>query len=158
MGLDAFSADEVEDLKCIPYTVFYIVAGADGNIDSREFLAFVNLLRDGAPDSSPLLRQIAQSVYKDLDGSFTKAKETMARRREAPAAFASRMKATLRTKIGEDQYNSFIADLLAWGSRIANASGGGFLGLKDRVSDAERRALGILAQLWEARADTGSHS
>ena len=58
-------------------------------------------------------------------------------------------KTFLRAALSDEEYSRFLGSLMISGGNIARASGGGFLGLGDKVSDEEKKVLIFLTSLFE---------
>ena len=61
----------------------------------------------------------------------------------------SQMKTFLKEKLTPEEYQKFLGSLFMNGVKVARASGGGVLGLGDKISAEEKRALAAFAAIFE---------
>ena len=137
------SAREQSQLEDALYAVLTLIAGADGAIDAVETQRFTQILERVASGDDALLTQIAGAA---IAGSAAHAQQP---RLDATAAsdLVRAAVALADARMSSDAASRFKRGLYLLGTQIAQASGGGMLGLRSRTSDEERRALDALAQL-----------
>jgi tellurite resistance protein len=134
------SASETETLVDALYAVFALVAGADGEVDEPERKRFMEMLGAAAQGPEPL----HSVIVKALDHSDDRKAKAFA----SSEAAVDKVRAALR--IADDRWDAdaagrFKHGLYKMGQAIAEASGGGFFGLRTRTSQTERDALAVLA-------------
>jgi hypothetical protein len=140
---ERFSAEEWADLMFLPVAVFFMVAGADGKVDQKEILAFATDVGQGALLKDELHRELAIDVAGNIQSILQRVSNL-----KLAQNFVERTKGFLRAKLSEEEYQRFTASLFISGVKIAKASGGGFLGLGDKVSKEEKTALAVFAASW----------
>lgn len=142
------SASERAQLEDALHAVLALIAGADGVIDPAETLCFTDILQTVAGGDDALLAEVARAVIASSSARAQQQPlETTAAsdRVRAAAALAD-------ARMSPDAAQRFKQGLYLLGTQLAQASGGGMLGLRSRTSDDERRALATLAQLLGIRA------
>jgi len=142
---EKFTQEEWQLLKLLPFQVFVLVAGADGRIDKEEVAQLQKDLRD-APFYKDLLHR---ELFIDILSSDINALITEAADVTKLAARASQMKAILQQKLTPEEYQRFVGSMFINGVKVARASGGGVLGLGDKVSEEEKRALALFATMFD---------
>jgi len=142
---EKFTQEEWQLLKLLPFQVFVLVAGADGRIDKEEVAQLQKDLRD-APFYKDLLHR---ELFIDILSSDINALITEAADVTKLAARASQMKAILQQKLTPEEYQRFVGSMFINGVKVARASGGGVLGLGDKVSEEEKRALALFAAMFD---------
>ena len=142
---EKFTQEEWELLKLLPFQVFYLVAGADGKIDKEEVGQLQKDLRD-APFYKDMLHK---ELSIDILSSDIKALIKEAGNVNKLAERTSQMKTFLKQKQTPEEYQKFLGSLFMNGVKVARASGGGVLGLGDKISAEEKRALGAFAAIFE---------
>jgi hypothetical protein len=139
---ERFSAQEWQDLRVVPLAAFYLVAGADGKVDEKEVAAFVTELAAGAALKDELHRELALDIASDVQTALASAQANA-------QGHVARAKGILKAKLSADEYQRFVGSLFISGLKVARASGGGFLGLGDKISEEEKAALAVFATVWE---------
>jgi tellurite resistance protein len=130
---ERFTTEEWQELRVIPVVSFYLVAGADGNVDKDEVTAFIKQVTMGAALKDELHRELAVDIASDLEGSLKAAEANV-------EGHVERAKAILSNKLSVDEYQKFIGSLFISGMKVAAASGG--------TSQEEKVALGAFAAVW----------
>jgi hypothetical protein len=142
---ERFTQEEWQLLKILPFQVFVLVAGADGRIDKEEVAQLQKDLRD-APFYKDVLHR---ELFVDILSSDINALIKEAADATKLAERAGKMKAILKQKLTPEEYQRFVGSMFINGLKVARASGGGILGLGDKVSEEEKRALTMFATLFE---------
>jgi len=142
---EKFTQEEWQLLKLLPFQVFVLVAGADGRIDKEEVAQLQKDLRDAPFYKDPLHRELFIDILSsDINALITEAADVT-----KLAARASQMKAILQQKLTPEEYQRFVGSMFINGVKVARASGGGVLGLGDKVSEEEKRALALFATMFD---------
>lgn len=145
---EKFTQEEWQLLKLLPFQVFVLVAGADGRIDKEEVAQLQKDLRDAPFYKDPLHRELFIDILSsDINALITEAADVT-----KLAARASQMKAILQQKLTPEEYQRFVGSMFINGVKVARASGGGVLGLGDKVSEEEKRALALFATMFDLDA------
>lgn len=137
---DRFSDEEWHLLKFLPFQAFMLVAAADGVVDESEMGILSAQLREAATLIDPLHRALFVDLVQEDLQEYVQG--------STPDRFAESldpMKALLRDRLSEEEYQSFVASLFASGLEVARASGGRFLGVGDKVSREEMDMLATFA-------------
>ena len=149
---EKFTHEEWQLLKILPFQVFIMVAGADGRIDKDEIAQLQKDLRDAPFYKDELHKELLIDILSsDINALI---KEAGAATKVAERT--SQMRTILQQKLTPDEYQRFLGSMFLNGLRVARASGGGALGLGDKVSKEEKGALVTLATIFEL--DLGSLS
>ncbi len=143
-----YNADETRCLERLPFYVFFLVAGADGVIDEREFERFVKGLIDAGGDAghaeSGVDAEVLANSGRYFDSLHPEVKRAVADDgAEAALRGISAAVSLLDAKLDVAQAQSFKRRMLELGESVAAASGG-ILGIGS-VSKVEKVALGQLA-------------
>jgi hypothetical protein len=142
---EKFTQEEWELLKLLPFQIFVMVAGADQNIDEKEITQLHEDLKSAPFYKDPLHRELFVDILtSDFKGLIQNAMDV-----SKLVERANQMKTALKQKLTSDEYQRFVASMFINGLKVARASGGGFLGRGDKVSDEEKRALLLFAALFE---------
>ena len=142
---EKFNQEEWQLLKLLPFQVFVLVAGADGRIDKEEIAQLQKDLRDAPFYKDALHKELfIDIVSSDINALIREVADV-----SKLAERASRMKTVLRQKLTPQEYQSFLGSMFINGLKVARASGGGVLGLGDKVSEEEKRALATFAAIFE---------
>ncbi|MBB1519296.1 hypothetical protein [Aquipseudomonas guryensis] len=157
-GFAGFAANEWATLRDAPLAVFFMVGAADGNIDAKELKAFEKLFKESGKYPSVLMQRVmaeltpftpqGQALLMDFLKRFTSGQFN------APQYFAS-INTLLSTNSEEESAVAFKNDLLAFGSAVASASGGGFLGFGSKISKEEKAVLGVIEALLSSPSELG---
>lgn len=142
---EKFTSLEWEELKLLPFLVFNLVAFADGKVDKKEAARFAEELTDAPRYRDPLHRELFMDIVTSDIGELQKQALDLPKMEER----LTRAKSIVKGKLTDEEYHRFFGSLLISAGRIAKASGGGPLGLGDKVSDEEKRALVALTALFE---------
>ena len=142
---EKFSQEEWELLKLLPFQVFYLVAGADGKIDQEEIGQLQKDLRDAPFYKDALHKELSLDILSsDIKALIREAGDIT-----KLAERTRQIKAFLKQKLTPEEYQKFLGSMFMNGVKIARASGGGVLGLGDKVSAEEKRALAAFAATFE---------
>jgi len=142
---EKFTPEEWQLLKLLPFQVFVLVAGADGRIDKEEIAQLQKDLRDAPFYKDALHRELfIDIVSSDINALILEVADV-----SKLVERANRMKTVLKQKLTPDEYQSFLGSMFINGLKVARASGGGVLGLGDKVSEEEKRALATFAAIFE---------
>ena len=144
-AIPPFDEQETAIIERVPFCVFFLVAGADGKVDQREFEGFVNGLLDvgtrddlGGPDA-PASQLLANSsryfsaLQDDVKESISKGGKPAALRRIQQGS------ALLDGRLPAQEAAAYKRAMFNLGQMVAEASGG-ILGM-GAVSRSEREAL-----------------
>ena len=141
---EKFTADEWGLVKTLPFQVWALVAGADGNVDRDELKFLDQDLKSGAiAYKDPLLRELAADFFTSsdtADGVITAAVDAW-----KSEDTVGEIKALLDEKLTQDERERFFGSLFILGRDTARASGGSkggiFKSATDPISDEEKNAL-----------------
>ena len=142
---EKFSPGDWEELKVLPFIVFNMVAAADGEVDQKEVAQMAEELTKAPTFKDPLHRELM------LDVAVSNWQEVLKKSFEV-SMIEQRLnnaKSYLKQALSDEEYSRFLGSLIISGGNIARASGGGFLGLGDKVSDEEKKVLIFLTSLFE---------
>ena len=129
-------------LLCLsPCLVFMIVAAADGTVDKNEAKAFGEILQKPTAHPSRYLQKVLAETRGNVQGLIREILE----RGDNPLTTLGQVAAVVDAQMDEDEGFMFKLSLLAIGQQIAKASGGGFLGMGNKVSKEEQQALVAIA-------------
>ena len=142
---DKFASEDWELLKMLPIMVFIMVAGADGNIDDKEKAQLVEDIKKAPFYTDPLHKELGMAIISSDFGELLKKSMDMSKLTER----ASKMKDALKDKLTKDEYDRFLGSMFINGLKVARSSGGGALGLGDKVSDEEKTALAFFAAMFD---------
>ena len=144
MMKEKFTKEEWELLKVLPFQVFVMVAGADGRVDKDELAQLKKDLRDAPCYKDPLHRELFVDILSSDIKALIKEATDVSKFTER----VNRMKAILKKKLTPSEYQRFVGSMFINGLKIARASGGGLLGLGDKVSKEEKLALVAFAAMF----------
>lgn len=143
---DGLSDADRDLLAQAPTAVFLLVAGADGSIDQAErgrFEAMLNADHNaGSEVITAILTQAVASHAATLEALQAGDTEALLERVEKLASAA----------LGAEDCAAYKQGLWMMGEAIARSSGGGLLGLGDRVDGNEKIALRRLRELLRIEA------
>jgi chorismate synthase len=146
MFRESYTVEEWRTLQFAPLWVFTAVAGADRNIDQKEAGALAKELSEWAQFKEPLVQEVLLSVARDLANVMTQYRTDS---RDVMAGLKD-VADLLDRKAMQEQVKNFKGALLLIGRNIAQASGGGPLGLGDKVSAEEKTALALIMMALRA--------
>jgi hypothetical protein len=141
VGKHSFSSSDFKTLQFAPFWAFSAVASADGKVDEKEVKEYLSMVLGAQGFVHFLTREIVGSIardYKNLWDSY------VADPRSIEAGFTD-VRRILETSVSREDALGFKKSLVAIGARVASASGGGFLGIGEKVSEQERVALTFVA-------------
>ena len=142
---EKFSPEDWEELKVLPFIVFNMVAAADGEIDKKEVAQVSAELMSAPTFKDPLHRELMLDVTQSNLQEILKKSFDVGMTEQR----LSNAKSFLKQALSDEEYSRFLGSLIISGGNIARASGGGFLGLGDKVSDEEKKVLIFLTSLFE---------
>jgi len=142
-----FSEDEWSLLKILPFHLFVMVAGADQKVDKAEGEALMKELKDAPIFEDPLHKELFIDILTSDPNSYIKDGMDLGKLVER----SMKAKEFLSEKLTPDEYQRFVASLFIFGLRIARASGGGFFGRGDRISDEEEVALSAFGTMFDVK-------
>lgn len=130
--LDPFNADETRTLLLAPFRLFGAVAGADGQLDRKEWAALADGVR-----SQGLGEGLAGRLFAAVADNFDELRDAF-----KPTAPREGLEAVakLLDRVAPEEAGTVKEALLALGLAVAEASGGRF-GLGSPICGAERQAL-----------------
>lgn len=141
---DKFTAEEWELLKMLPIMVFVLVAGADGKIDQKERNQLEEDIKGAPLYKDPLHQALGIDILTSDFGALLRNSMDSSKFAER----AEKMKNILKDKLTKDEYDRFLGSLFINGLKVARSSGGGPLGLGDKVSDSEKHALALFVGMF----------
>jgi hypothetical protein len=142
---EKFSPGDWEELKVLPFTVFNMVAAADGEIDQKEVAQVAQELMKAPSFKDQLHRELMMDVAAGNWQEVLKKSFEVGNIEQR----LNNAKTMLKQALSDEEYSRFLGSLIISGGNIARASGGGFLGLGDKVSDEEKKVLIFLTGLFE---------
>ena len=142
---EKFTQEEWELLKLLPFQVFILVAGADGRIDKEEVAQLQKDFREAPFYKDALHKELFIDILSSDINALIKEAGNVTRLAER----TSQIKALLKQKLTPEEYQRFVGSMFINGVKVARASGGGVLGLGDKVSAEEKRALAAFAATFE---------
>jgi hypothetical protein len=146
---EKFTSDEWELLKIFPFQIFVVVAGADLNIDEKEIEQFNKDLHIAPFYKDPLHKELFIDILSsDITKLLKKAMDV-----SKLVEHVNKIKNILKAKLTIDEYQRFTASMFVNAVKVAQASGGSIFG-GNKISDEEKRALLLLAGMFEL--DPGS--
>ncbi|HEX7478033.1 MAG TPA: hypothetical protein VF331_09525 [Polyangiales bacterium] len=140
---EELSAMDLSRLEDAFYAVLTLVAGADGTVDPKEARRFTQMLEAVRGGDEPLLARLAAQALSSNSARLPKQALAAAAAAENVRAAAS----VADTQLSAEAAQRFKQGLYLMGKQLAEASGGGVLGLRGRTSEEERTALAELAAL-----------
>lgn len=129
-----------EQFLDIPFIVFYIIAGADGKVDDQEFEGYVRCLRN---TDDKILDEILANINPDFGENLASLPRNIPKLRK----MLLRRKDLLENSVSKADYENFASEMLSIAKNVAESSGG-ILGLGDKVSQSERKALSTLEAIF----------
>ncbi|MBD2255300.1 NACHT and WD repeat domain-containing protein [Nostoc parmelioides] len=144
--LTPFTSEEWQTLQYAPLWVFSAVAHADGKVDDQEFSVLAKNISKASLYKIPLTRDVFASILGDFNNIMG---QYGADSRDVSEGLRDVVE-ILDSKVSLEESENFKQALIFLGVEIANASGGGFLGLGNKMSNEEASALSIIAALLEA--------
>lgn len=147
---EKFTQEEWDLLKLMPFQVFVLVAGADQKIDEKEIAQLNEDMKKAPFYKDPLHRELFIDILTSDAGALIKEAMDVSKFVER----ANRAKAILKEKLTPDEYQRFVGSMFVDGLKVARASGGGFLGRGDKVSEEEKRALFLFAAILELELES----
>lgn len=137
----SFMSEEWRTLQFAPLWIFSLVAGADGSIDKKEIAALAKELQEAVLFKEPLARDVLLSVATNFADVMS---QYQADSRNAVTGLRD-VADLLDKKASSQQADNFKKAVLLIGRNVAEASGGGLLGLGKKMSDQETSALALAA-------------
>jgi hypothetical protein len=140
-GTYGFTDAEWQTLQFTPLWTFVACAGADRNIDDKEKAAFAKELAEAGLYKSALAREVLGSLAANLSTimpAFTADSRSY-------LAGMSNAADVLDQKVPAEEANDFKKAILGIGIQVCQASGGGFMGKGDKISEEEKKNWAICA-------------
>jgi len=138
-----FSERQWELLKHLPFQIFAIVAGADGDVDIKEIQRFQKQFMNADNLENDLHREVMMSAYAEDIGKYVSTSASALRN----AYNAKSIVPMMKQKLDPQAYEAFIVSLYDSAVEIALASGGGLF--RSGISREESDALSVLADMFE---------
>jgi hypothetical protein len=134
---ERFTTDEWEIVRCVPIQAFGIVAGADMNLEQKEFEEFARRMLQGAMTyKDPLHREVAQEFASD---------DLAKRIQKSSEVEVGTTKALLKGKLSAEEYQSFLGSIFIDALAVARATGTSGA----EVSEQEQTMLAAFGMAWE---------
>lgn len=143
-----FSDDEWKILQNSPWIACLLVAGSDGIVDSKELREMFKQMTQAAK-APGLLGEVLKSMVDDNHDPRTDL-TLLAEEGDTASQLVAAGK-LVNQRIPDKAAEEFKVNLLRVGYAVANASGGGFMGLGSKVSEEERNSLAVLASSLSVR-------
>ena len=137
----SFTSTEWLTLQFAPLWIFSAVAAADRNIDKKEIEALAKELQEAILYKEPLVRDVLVSVATDFSNIMSQYKTDPRNVTTGLQDVAD----LLDKKVTPQQAQNFKKAMLLIGRNVAEASGGGLLGMGKKMSDEETSALTLAA-------------
>jgi hypothetical protein len=137
-----FTQEEWEQLRKVPVYVLLMVGGSDGDLDDKEFGAFVELMEKPGTITDPWLRKIGLDVQAEAR-TFPLA---VLRSEPRIVPLLVEINRIIDQRLSPEAAKSFKLALLRLGTDIAETSGG-FLGFGSKISKEEKKMLDVLRTL-----------
>ena len=67
---EKFTSDEWNVLCCSPISIFCLIAGSDGNIDKKEFLAFAKMILGLKHYDHELIKSVYAGTVDNIEEKF----------------------------------------------------------------------------------------
>ncbi|MEL7029651.1 MAG: hypothetical protein AAGL49_10680 [Pseudomonadota bacterium] len=122
-----------------PAMVFFLVAGADGTIDHKEIKVFRKVVEGVADHKSELFKASVIMMLPSLNEYI----EECAESKLGILASLARLREAV-DELMPDQAQAYFAALYELAERVAQSSGGGFLGFGSKISKEEQAALSLI--------------
>lgn len=137
-GRASFTPEEWRILQCAPLCVEAEVALVDEEQDLREYFALRNELKTAALHPGALVREVLSSLNSEFSTVYTQWSQDPRSCLEGLEEVADLLdrKATL------EEARQFKQAMLDLAYKVAEASGGGLLGLGEKESNEESAAIG----------------
>ena len=143
-----FSDDEWKILQNSPWIACLLVAGSDGVVDPKELREMFKQMTQAA-EAPGLLGEVLKSMVGDKHDPRTDL-ILIAEEGDTASQLVAAGK-LVNQRIPDKAAEAFKVNLLRVGYAVANASGGGFMGLGSKVSEEERNSLAVLASSLSVR-------
>jgi hypothetical protein len=129
---ERFSDQEWRTIMSLPFAIFGVVASADGKVDEKEIEEFTKRTLNPLWQYKDALHQ---EVARDIAGS-----DVSALIQEGMQLDPEPVRAMLKEKLSEDEYQSFLGSIFVDEMAVARASGGGIF-RKGKIKDKESERL-----------------
>ena len=136
-----FTDTEWQTLLFVPLWTFVACAGADRNIDEKEQAAFAKELGEAALYKNVLAREVLGTLASSLS-TVMPAFQADSRNFLTGLSNAADV---LDQKVPTNDANDFKKAVLGVGIQVCQASGGGFMGKGDKISDEEKKYWAMCA-------------
>jgi tellurite resistance protein len=131
-----FSDEEWNLLCCSPISIFCLIAGADGNIDKKEFLAFAKMLMGLKHYDHDLINGVYKGTVDNIEDKFNQVIKNL----DLIIPNVKKIRTTLKGKVEDKIADEFCKSLLFVGVKVASATGG-ILGFGSKISKVEKEML-----------------
>jgi tellurite resistance protein len=135
-----FAPEDLEVLKRSPFLVFFIVAAADGKVDKKELLAFIEILSDSEKYPNALLNRILANLINEVTSIIS----GMADKDLNYIEELCNLRRVIDGNLSPEDAIAFKMSLLIISKEIAEASGG-FFGIGNKISKEEKAAIASIA-------------
>lgn len=133
---EKFTKEEWDLLCSSPISIFCLVAGADGTVDKKEFMAFAKMLLGLKHFDHELIKSVYVGTVTDIETKFN----AVVKNFETILPNVKKIRAILKGKVDDKIADEFCKSLLFVGVKVASASGG-ILGFGSKISKVEKEML-----------------
>jgi tellurite resistance protein len=141
--------DDLEILARAPCWVFVLVAAADGTVDAKERKRLRELLGRTDAFATPWMRDAIGRASERLDPIL----DALDAEPKRAVPDLTRVADLAEQHLPAEQAHELKHDLLAFAKAIAQASGGGVLGLGNKIDWKEELVIGRLASILRFSAE-----
>lgn len=141
-----YTMDEWRTLQFAPLWVFTAISAANKKVSKKEITALAKEISEAHLYKEPLVQEVLGSVGSDFESVF---REYQADSRDVMRGLSD-VADLLDSKAETEQAKNFKMAMLLMGRNIAEASGGGFLGMGKKMGDNEKAALVLVAAALRA--------
>ena len=131
-----FTAEEWDVLCCAPISIFCLVAGSDGNIDKKEFMAFAKMILGLKHYDHELIKAVYAGTVDNIEAKFN----IVVKNFDAIIPNIKKIRSILKGKVEDKVIEEFCKSILFISVKVASASGG-FLGFGAKISKEEKEML-----------------
>ena len=144
-----YTTEEWQTLQFAPLWTFSAIAGAEGGIDDKEKGALAKELAEAPLFKEALVREVLSSLAGDLANQL---RAYGADTRDVLKGLGD-VADVLDRRATPEEAKNFKNAMLLIGRNVAQASGGGFLGTGDKVSDHEKAAFVLVAAAMRVKVE-----
>lgn len=131
-----FTNEEWNLLCCAPISIFCLIAGSDGKIDKKEFLAFAKMLMGLKHYDHELINSVYKGTVDNIEDKFNSVVKNL----DLLIPNVKKIRPMLKDKVEDKIADEFCKSLLFVGVKVATASGG-ILGFGAKISKVEKEML-----------------